>query len=178
MLSSLTSPRWDGLFLTMGIALWVLRCFITDIDECSESTDDCSHVCVNTVGSYQCTCSEMGEGSSDLLTLAADGKTCLGLSDQNIEHILVSRTTKLIHWLNLPIPASCPDDYISSPRFQSCYKVFTPMTKFEASDHKTAETKCQSDHHSSHLASADTGDELEFYGALLVTQPGEKILLV
>ena len=28
----------------------------TDIDECAEDTDGCTQTCVNTIGSYLCTC--------------------------------------------------------------------------------------------------------------------------
>ena len=28
----------------------------TDIDECTEDIDDCAHTCINTVGSYICSC--------------------------------------------------------------------------------------------------------------------------
>ena len=64
-------------------------CFIpfTDIDECAEGLDDCNHdmecfttasgseacgpvaTCVNTDGSYQCTCSSGYTG---------DGRACIG----------------------------------------------------------------------------------------------------
>ena len=29
---------------------------LTDINECTEDTDDCGHECYNTVGSYLCDC--------------------------------------------------------------------------------------------------------------------------
>ena len=32
------------------------RFVLTDINECTEDTDDCSHDCYNTVGSYLCDC--------------------------------------------------------------------------------------------------------------------------
>ena len=43
----------------------------TDIDECSENTDNCSQICTNTIGSYQCSC-------NDGYTRDSDGHTCNG----------------------------------------------------------------------------------------------------
>ena len=43
----------------------------TDIDECSEDTDNCSQNCNNTIGSYQCLC-------IDGYTLDSDNHTCNG----------------------------------------------------------------------------------------------------
>ena len=34
----------------------MISCLIIDIDECSEETDQCHHICNNTVGSYECSC--------------------------------------------------------------------------------------------------------------------------
>ena len=43
-----------------------------DIDECSDpAVHGCQHNCVNTMGSYHCTCS-LG------YTLATNGRTCTG----------------------------------------------------------------------------------------------------
>jgi len=33
-------------------------CDLLDINECDEGTDRCSDECVNTIGSYYCTCPE------------------------------------------------------------------------------------------------------------------------
>lgn len=46
-------------------------CFVSDVDECSESTDDCSPdaVCINTVGSFTCICNDGYTG---------DGIVCTG----------------------------------------------------------------------------------------------------
>ena len=33
-----------------------LHVFFLDIDECTEGTSNCSHLCLNTVGSYACQC--------------------------------------------------------------------------------------------------------------------------
>ena len=30
--------------------------FLTDIDECIEGTSDCAQNCINTIGSYNCSC--------------------------------------------------------------------------------------------------------------------------
>uniref|UniRef100_A0A182PLL3 Hemicentin-1 n=1 Tax=Anopheles epiroticus TaxID=199890 RepID=A0A182PLL3_9DIPT len=40
-----------------------------DINECREQSDECSHFCTNTAGSYKCYC-------PDRYLLASDGKTC------------------------------------------------------------------------------------------------------
>ena len=42
-----------------------------DIDECSENSHDCEQVCVNTPGSFTCSC---GEGYEALY----DGRSCVG----------------------------------------------------------------------------------------------------
>ena len=43
----------------------------TDRDECSLNTDHCEHNCINSVGSYTCTCDSGYE-------LASDGLHCSG----------------------------------------------------------------------------------------------------
>ena len=42
-----------------------------DIGECGDGTDSCDQICINTLGSYICTC---GTG----YRLADDGRTCNG----------------------------------------------------------------------------------------------------
>lgn len=46
-------------------------CLCLDIDECRDNTDGCAQNCINTVGSYSCTCNT---GYS----LASDRRTCEG----------------------------------------------------------------------------------------------------
>ena len=47
-------------------------CLISlDKNECSEGTDTCSHICVNTVGSYKCSCPTGYQ-------LDSDARTCVG----------------------------------------------------------------------------------------------------
>ena len=55
--------------------LHILRCLVTDIDECSLGTADCDSNagCKNTVGSYLCTCNAGYKG---------DGKSCQGIDMQ------------------------------------------------------------------------------------------------
>ena len=50
-----------------------VKIFVTfkDINECYERSDDCDHLCTNTIGSYNCSC-------RDGYYLHQDGKTCLG----------------------------------------------------------------------------------------------------
>ena len=45
---------------------------LLDVDECTAGTDSCQHSCVNTVGSYTCTCNS---GYS----LNNDGQSCSGI---------------------------------------------------------------------------------------------------
>ena len=54
--------------------------FIPDIDECSEGTDNCSQLCNNTVGSYQCSCNTG-------FILDSDQHTCNGRPNTNLIHI-------------------------------------------------------------------------------------------
>ena len=44
---------------------------LSDIDECAENSAVCSDICVNTNGSYYCTC-------PDNLVLGMDGVNCMG----------------------------------------------------------------------------------------------------
>ena len=43
-----------------------------DIDECVLLQDDCSQVCINTIGSYECGCRKGYK-------LRSDGRTCVGM---------------------------------------------------------------------------------------------------
>ena len=45
--------------------------FPLDIDECTEGASNCSHICLNTVGSYTCQC-QLG------YNLDTDNHTCIG----------------------------------------------------------------------------------------------------
>ena len=44
----------------------------SDIDECSDGTDDCSETCINTVGSFACGCNSG-------YVLDDDGVICNGM---------------------------------------------------------------------------------------------------
>ena len=48
--------------------------FLSDIDECTSDSAECSEVCVNTNGSFYCSCHEPG------YKIAADGVNCTGMS--------------------------------------------------------------------------------------------------
>ncbi|XP_027543667.1 epidermal growth factor-like protein 7 isoform X2 [Neopelma chrysocephalum] len=48
---------------------WTGRACQTDVDECASQSHGCSQLCINTAGSYRCTC-------QDGFTLAADDKDC------------------------------------------------------------------------------------------------------
>ena len=45
--------------------------FVSDINECTEETDDCTHKCVNTVPGYECVCQE------GFILLTSDNVTCI-----------------------------------------------------------------------------------------------------
>ena len=60
--------------ITMTIIItWLLLLFFLDVDECSNSTlNNCDHMCANTIGSYNCSC-------SDGYRLSSNGFTCYGI---------------------------------------------------------------------------------------------------
>ena len=45
--------------------------YALDIDECSEDSDGCAQNCVNTIGSYTCSCNTG-------YNLGSDGRSCIG----------------------------------------------------------------------------------------------------
>ena len=49
-----------------------IHTILPDNNECSDDTDDCSHMCTNTIGSYVCGCDE-GYHLDD------DDATCIGM---------------------------------------------------------------------------------------------------
>ena len=48
-----------------------MAAILLDIDECAEGIDSCAQTCINTIGSYLCSC------GSDY-RLASNGRTCNG----------------------------------------------------------------------------------------------------
>ena len=52
--------------------------FDTDIDECSEDTDNCSQTCTNTDGNFTCGC-------INGYLLDTDGTTCKGMYMEHIQ---------------------------------------------------------------------------------------------
>ena len=52
--------------------------YLTDEDECDGGTHDCEQICVNTPGSYSCTCTPGYLANMD-------GKTCDGRFDGDIK---------------------------------------------------------------------------------------------
>ena len=64
--------------------------FDTDIDECSENTDNCSQTCTNTDGNFTCGC-YIG------YLLDTDGTTCNGMyRDYYVYIIITSKNSKNI----------------------------------------------------------------------------------
>ena len=63
-------------------------CILSDIDECSDGTDDCSQTCTNTNGSFLCGCD-----SGFLLDF--DGATCNGMQKQFVAFIHTYNTINL-----------------------------------------------------------------------------------
>ena len=45
---------------------------ITDVNECTKNSSACEDVCMNTIGSFFCTCPNFGQG------FKADGTQCVG----------------------------------------------------------------------------------------------------
>ena len=60
----------------MSLLIWI-NCnivHIVDIDECALGTADCSHMCTNNLGAFECSC-RLG------FRVQADGKTCEGRTE-------------------------------------------------------------------------------------------------
>ena len=55
----------------IAVYLYDTLLFVSDIDECQEGSAGCDHNCVNTDGSYLCTCMDGYE-------LESDNHTCTG----------------------------------------------------------------------------------------------------
>lgn len=49
--------------------------FYIDIDECSEGSHDCEQMCINTHGSYTCSCDEGYEALNN-------GRSCVGMQNK------------------------------------------------------------------------------------------------
>lgn len=55
--------------------------FDTDVDECLEGTNDCEQTCINTPGTFICSCSDGYTGT---------GKYCLGMLIIRVIYTVVS----------------------------------------------------------------------------------------
>ena len=62
--------------LCLSMCSYVQRSYrhfvLTDINECTEDTDDCSHDCYDTVGSYLCDCPTGYELDTDEVNCIGD----------------------------------------------------------------------------------------------------------
>ena len=54
-------------------------CLYSDIDECSAGTDNCSQLCINTIGSFTCDCDDGYELDTDDVTCNGMYKMCICL---------------------------------------------------------------------------------------------------
>ena len=61
----------------------VLLFKFSDIDECTTDAEICSEVCVNTNGSFYCSCHESG------YKIAADGVNCTGMTYRVMYKLMV-----------------------------------------------------------------------------------------
>ena len=57
--------------LLYSIAVTVMISLFLDINECSTNAHDCEHLCVNVIGSFNCTC-QLG------FLLSTNGRDCVG----------------------------------------------------------------------------------------------------
>ena len=57
---------------------FVVSFCLSDINECTKGTDECSNGCTNTIGSYKCYCPNGYELDADLTTCV--GKLCIIIS--------------------------------------------------------------------------------------------------
>ena len=54
-----------------AVAIYSWFCLVADVNECEDNNGGCSHNCVNTMGSYHCTC-KLG------YSLSHDNTSCTG----------------------------------------------------------------------------------------------------
>ena len=47
------------------LQIYYYNTFVSDINECADNSDICGDVCINTMGSYNCSCSIIGEFLTD-----------------------------------------------------------------------------------------------------------------
>ena len=66
--TAMVSHMWTCLPMSTAVSWWL---HFADIDECTENTDGCQHTCINTDGSFQCSC-------RDGFRLGNDGRSCVG----------------------------------------------------------------------------------------------------
>ena len=65
----LANIKYSSIIVSLCIFLYTLY---TDINECSESTDGCQQMCMNTIGSFSCACNRG-------YRLAGNGHRCDGM---------------------------------------------------------------------------------------------------
>ncbi|VBB27108.1 unnamed protein product [Acanthocheilonema viteae] len=101
-----------------------------DIDECVEKTSECNKraSCVNTVGSYQCTCEDGFSG---------DGKNCTPLNDCSQREGICDRHAFCISTLRMCI---CQSGYIGDGL--NCYDINECAAKHDPCEGQIGELRC------------------------------------
>ncbi len=70
----------------------VYLCLLSaEINECVEETDNCSQLCINTIGAFTCDCLPG-------YALSKDGATCSGMYSTYIAYVLLSYTSEAVNY--------------------------------------------------------------------------------
>ena len=86
----------------------------TDINECSEGTHNCDHICHNNIGSFTCTCNPGA-------TLAPNGYTCIGNGQSpNLSPSSLASTLQTL--MNVPVQT-----HMSANRCVTTLSIPTPV---------------------------------------------------
>ena len=80
-----------------------MHSYLIDINECSEGVSGCSQLCVNTIGSYTCSCQDGYE-------LSNDNQTCTDIDECTIKDN--GGCEQICHNTNGSYYCSCPTGYL------------------------------------------------------------------